>query len=295
MENNNIITIIKEQVDLVNDSTNIENKQIDPVNSSTVENKQIDPVNSSAVEDKQIDPVNDSNNEDKHKVNKNKKMEDTILFPNGLKFFANVILKLENKLSQNVEFKLNIPDHEFVRRLTNTLIVCNHDLFILDFYAIPYLLRKYNIPLSILVNEGFVNKYGTVFDNMTQKFDVKLISRKNSVTNIIDNINNGRSVMILYDPFEYLRIDERKSLPIIINTTKCRPVYLYYRTNVRLKKHNIMYRRYYTKYNIKNIMNLFFCSLIGQQVIIYVKVSENFDTYDDFIKHKNYIKPIYIK
>lgn len=226
---------------------------------------------------------------------KKKKMEDRIVMPRGVELFAKFILKMENRLAPSVKFKLNVPDEEFTKRLTNTLIICNHDLFMFDFYGIPYLLSKHNIPLSIVINEGFVTKYGTVFNDMTTKFNVKLIPRKNAVNNIIDHLNNNRSVIIFYDPKEYHKIDDKKSLPIIINTTKCKPIYLNYKTNVKIKKKNKMVGTDYFNYNLRNIMKLLVSSFIGQQTIIYIKISKNFETYEELIENKKIIKPIYIK
>lgn len=229
------------------------------------------------------------NNEQKEKK------RDRIIMPKGVEFFAKMILKLENRLAPLLDFKFNVSEIEFTRRLMNTLIICNHDLFIFDFYGIPYILRKYDIPLSIVVNEGFITDYGTVFNDMTKKFNVKLIPRINAVSNIIDHINDGRSVVIFYDPREYDKIENKKSLPIIINTTKCRPIYLQYRTGVKLRKHDHMRQTDYINYNIKNIVRLLGISCIGQHVSINIKISENFDTYEEFIKNKKFIKPIYIK
>jgi hypothetical protein len=230
----------------------------------------------------------------KKKLKKDKK-KDNIIFPEGVQMFVKFILKMENKLSPFLQFKINVSDIEFSRRLMNTLIVCNHDLFIFDFYTIPYLLCKYNIPLSIVVNEGFVTSCGTVFDEMTEKFSVKLIPRKNAVPNIINHINDGRSVVIFYDPKEYYKIDKKTSLPVIINTTKCRPVYLHYRTAVKLKKKETLIPKEYFNYNFRNIMKFFMASVIGQITIMYIKVSDNYDTYEEFIDDKKWIKPIYIK
>lgn len=227
-------------------------------------------------------------------MNNNVKNNEVITCKSGINWFAKQILKREAKLSKYILPKYFIDENEIKRRLTNTLIISNHDVFILDFYGIPFMLRKLNIPLSIIVNEGFITKNGTVFNEMTEKFSVELIPRNGAIPHIIEHIKRGRSVLIFYDYNQYHLLEEKKSIPIIMQETGCKPVYLKYSTNVpyvdRLKYQSS--RTKYVKYNIKTFLTIMHNTMYNKISYININVSDTFDDYNALIKNKEFIKPL---
>lgn len=150
------------------------------------------------------------------------------------------IIKHQKRLEEYYTIRTNLEHDEFVNRMKNTLVVCNHDLFIIDFFSIPYLFSTHNVPLSVIIDEEFVKKNETVFETMTNKFNVKLIPRKGAVATAIEHMKEGRSLVIFFDPKQYQKIEEKKSIPSIIEATGCKPVYLYYEFCKSYKKKNFL-------------------------------------------------------
>jgi hypothetical protein len=212
-----------------------------------------------------------------------------------VKWIADFIIKNELIFEKHVIFSTNLSDNDIGTRLKNTLIICNHDAFILDFYAIPYVLSKYNIETSVVVHDMFMRENGTVFNKMTEKFKVKLISKNGAVQHIIQHLKQGRSVVIFYDTIQYTMLNKKKSLPFIINATNIKPVFLKYTYSYKFKRlikgipivESI-------NYNIKAFIHLLYKMIKKEKINFHIDVSKNFDSYKELIENKEFIKPIYL-
>jgi hypothetical protein len=208
---------------------------------------------------------------------------------------------LENKMKDDYEtgkmiIDCNIKPKELKKRLNNTLVLCNHDAGGFDFMAISYYLSSImGIDLSVVANEFFrgLNNKTTFMEDIAEKYNIGIIFRGKATQKIIDNINEGGTVMMFYNPYSWKNMNNNKSLKKIIEETNCKPVYIKYYFDININKIKeekiIKESSGVGRYAIKVI-----CKLLAKNkdpVSIHIDISKKYNSYEDFINNKDFLKP----
>lgn len=200
-----------------------------------------------------------------------------------------LVLKHENLLERTIVPYPNVDFTELKKRLTNTLILVNHDFPVIDTYYMPFILSKLNIKTSVVINDELFNtNEGTIFSDMTKKFNVFLIPRRGAVKYIIEHIKEGRSVIIFYDFNEFKKFREKKSVPVIMEETGCHPVFLKYTFDMKP-----LYKASNAGLGLEGIRLIF--KIIDsvakhKELPLNINVSENMETYEQVLENHSHIK-----
>lgn len=231
-------------------------------------------------------------------------MDNIITYFFSLNNTKKFIRKLENKLKKDyqngkIQVHLNIPLNEINIRLSNTLILANHDAGGFDFMAICYYLSTiHNVEISVVANKFFKGKSTTTFlEDIAKDYNIPVIFTGSSTKKIIETLQT-RSVLIFINPYSWKNLEKNTAIKNIITTTNCKPVYLKYNFNkINVNKININFITSEASGSIKYAIKVL--NMLMQQhknpVDICISISDNYDSYDDFIINKNYIKPIVVK
>lgn len=219
-----------------------------------------------------------------------------------MKWFIGI---LENKMKSDYELgklfiDLNIKQEEVKSRLTNTLILCNHDAGGFDFMAISYYLSTImGIRLNVVANEFFkgMNNKTTFMEDIAKKYNIGIIFRGNATSKIIETINKGESVMMFYNPYSWKNMNKNKALERIIDTTKCNPIYIKYYFDININKIKedqiIKESSGVSRYAIKVIYKLL-CKN-KTPLCIHINISNKYDNYEELIKDKDFLRPFILE
>lgn len=108
-------------------------------------------------------------------------------------------------------------------KMKGNLILCNHDLWPIDILIVPFVLHEFlHLDVSIVTSRNYMDYYV----NKELFADYNLIPVGNSVDKIIEEMRNGRTVVLFLNWTNINNIYNNTSIKRIIELTQCSPILL---------------------------------------------------------------------